>query len=88
VQPADFDKNGRSDFFLLNSNGIWYRVTNSNTGFTYVSGGWRPGWATTIVDLNGDGRSDVFLFDPLTREWYQAVATPSAFAYTAGKFTR
>jgi hypothetical protein len=86
VQPADFDGNGETDLFLYNANGVWYKVINTGTGFTYFNGGWRL-WETTIEDLNGDGKSDVFLYNPGTGVWYQALTTtPGAFAYTTGGF--
>jgi hypothetical protein len=30
-------------------------------------------WQTVVTDLNGDGRSDVYLHNSLTRLWYQAI---------------
>jgi len=86
VTPADFDRDGRTDFFLYHSSGSWYTAINTGSAFIYVNGGWAH-WTMTVNDLNGDGASDVFLFDPLTRIWYQAfTTTPGAFRYTTGLF--
>jgi hypothetical protein len=61
-------------------------VLNDGTAFEHIAGGWAR-WTISVTDLNGDGRSDVFLFDPATGQWYQALTTtPGAFAYTSGAF--
>jgi hypothetical protein len=52
--------------------------------FTYFSGGWSS-WTTSITDLNGDGRSDVLLYNPANGVWVQALSLASGgFAYVAG----
>ena len=32
-------------------------------GFQYACGGWRAGWQAHVADLDGNGLSDVFLYD-------------------------
>lgn len=88
VQIADFDANGSTDLFLYNASGTWYKVINTGSAFTYSTGGWAL-WSTTVVDLNGDAKSDVFLVNPSTGKWYQALTTtPGEFMYTTGSFPR
>ena len=83
---ADFDNNGITDVFLYHSNNSWYKVINSGSAFSYFAGGW-DSWTPTIADLNGDGRSDVLLYDPASGVWFQALTTtPGAFTYTTGMF--
>ena len=61
-------------------------MINTGSGFTYFAGGWAQ-WETIVSDLNGDGKSDVVLYDPEDRAWYQAITTtPGAFSYTTGIF--
>ena len=87
VHAADFNGDGRSDLFLYNlASGVWYKVVNTGTDFTYFSGVWGH-WTTTVSDLTGDGHSDLFLHDPATGVWYQAITTtPGDFSYTSGQF--
>ena len=84
VRPADFNANGLTDLFLYNSSGVWVKVINTGTAFTYVGGGWRL-WESSIVDLNGDGNSDVFLYDRPSGVWVRAVTNSAGqFVYNSG----
>jgi hypothetical protein len=86
VQVADFDANGISDLFLYGASGAWYKVLNNGSTFSYFGGGWAL-WQTAVSELNGDGKSDVFLYDRWSRLWYRAITTtPGAFTYTTGTF--
>ena len=59
---------------------------NNGAGFTYYPGTWAR-WTTSIVDFDGDGKSDVLLLDPASGFWYQGLSTvPSTFSYTSGTF--
>ena len=49
---------------------------------------WQPGFAATIADFNGDGRSDVFFYNPRTGAWAQWItkAVTLEFMQRAGRF--
>jgi hypothetical protein len=88
VRPADFDGNGVTDLFLINSSGDWFKAVNSGAAFSYFNGGWAQ-WETTVADLNGDSKSDIFLIDRSSGVYFEALTTtPGAFTYTTGQFTQ
>jgi hypothetical protein len=37
-----------------------------------------PGWSIVVADLNGDGRSDLFLYHPSVGTWFAAIRTAAA----------
>lgn len=80
IYPADFDANGRADLlFYSPHDGHWMRAVNDGAGgFSSVSSGpggsgqpphWGAGLVPTVVDLNGDGRSDLFTYHKETGAW-------------------
>jgi hypothetical protein len=89
VYPADFDRDGRTDFLLYNpANGRAATVLtvlrdDDTLGFAYVEYAWSPGWSITVADLDGDGRSDVFVYDAISGRWVRCISQPDhSFAYT------
>jgi hypothetical protein len=92
VQPADFDGNRLTDFFLYSpSSGAWRKAVNNGAGdFAYFNSTWSPGWQTYIVDFNGDGRSDVFLYSFTNGLWFRCTSVGSGtgdFACVAGSWS-
>lgn len=93
IHPADFDGNGLTDFLLYNpTNGVFYRAIKNAAGsvsgpFRYYTGGWAAGWTIKILDLNGDGLSDVFLYNQATGVWYRCISSAvisNGFSYSGG----
>ena len=71
--------------------GVYYKVISAATATRSPMRprrrAWAPDWTPFIVDLNGDGRSDVFLYDAGNGVWYRAVSTgdgTGGFDYTVG----
>jgi hypothetical protein len=78
---ADFDGDGRADVLL--QTGASWRIVLS-TGRT-PAGTWDRAWAVYPADLNGDGLSDLLLYDRTTGAWSQAINVGSGrFVYTSG----
>ena len=87
---ADFDGDGRSELFLYASAGTPivgrnFVVRAVGNTFEYTEGmRWGPNWTVTIADLDGDGRSDIFLYDPATGWWYEVFKDGAADSYYSG----
>src|SRR5256885_8641010 len=45
--------------------------------FTYTSDRWSTGWTFTTGDFDGDGRIDLFLYNPATGWWYEGISNGS-----------
>ena len=68
--------------------GGWNIVMSESGTPTYASGTWRPGLTAATGDLDGDGRTDVFLYDAATGAWVGGVARVSdRFAYRSGQWS-
>ena len=66
-------------------------MTNQATaGFSEVIGSWDAGWQISPVNLNGDGYTDFFLYDPVRGIWVQALnhGGDGSFTYTLGNWDR
>ena len=62
-----------------------WRAYDPGTGdFDYTLGTWAPGWQIIPVDFNGDGKSDLFLYNKLTGDWYRVLLDGTDFQYTRG----
>jgi hypothetical protein len=89
IYNADFDGDGRSELFLYANAGTAvagrnFVVRTLGDTFTYEEGmRWGANWTVTITDLDGDGRSDIFLYDPTTGWWYE-VFKDGADSYYSG----
>lgn len=93
VFGADFNGDGTQDVLAYNATtGAWTRALARNIActaaapcmnslFDSISGTWAPGWQPLILDANGDGRADVFLYNPGNGQWFIALTDP------AGNFT-
>jgi hypothetical protein len=42
---------------------------------------WETGWTVRLGDFDGNGRADVFLYNPASGKWQEAVYTASGFTY-------
>ena len=93
VYPADFDGNGRTDLFIYNdagaadiNHGRWFRVmTQPDASFSYVAGDvrWADAWTITPADFDGDGRTDLFLYDA-AGHWFTVQFTDTSATYVGG----
>ena len=70
---------GATDLFLLNAAGVHVSaLSRAGGGFDYVGGPqWAPGWTVAAGDLNGDGRTDLFLYNPANGFWAEAFSDGS-----------
>lgn len=98
VQLADFNGDGMQDVFAYNpTTGEWSKSTNrgrtvlecpglcSQQRFDIYRGVWGTGWRITVFDANGDGKTDLFLYNPASGRWFIATAAGAGdFAYTEG----
>jgi VCBS repeat protein len=98
VFPADFNGDGRGDLFLYNGNpiatdvnsGRWFRVmTQPDGSFVYIEGDvrWASGWQITTADFDGDGRTDLFLYDANGR-WFTVQFTATSAIYNGGLWAK
>lgn len=81
----------RTDGTTFNAvTGLWELRLSNGTTFSGISGSgiWWQGWQRHVMDLNGDGISDFFLYDPATGVWFQCVMGlpegPRAQCYQGG----
>jgi hypothetical protein len=64
----------RTDAFRFNSvTGEFGAFFNDGSSFGFYGNGgaWWPDWQRHVLDLNGDRKSDMFLYDPATGVWFQ-----------------
>ena len=77
---ADFNGDNLDDIFVYNrSSGHWYQCLNKGVDLTppfeYVSGAaWPANQDVVIGDFDGDGKADVFTYDPETGAWTEYLA--------------
>jgi hypothetical protein len=90
VSVADFNGDGRDDFFLYSSRtGDWFKVINTNAVRVV-----RSGMADRVQharrgperrDFDGDGRSDLFIHRPIGGEYYKPISLgDGSFRYVGG----
>ena len=66
---GDFDGDGRDDVLLAPGDGRWLVSNGGTTGWRTANSG-VPNDNLAVVDLAGDGKSDVFRVDPATGLWW------------------
>src|SRR6185503_13459762 len=62
-------------------------VINTGGALAYFTQGWQPGFAVHIVDLDGDGQSDAFIYNVTTGAWFTCISTGNGtggFTYGSG----
>jgi hypothetical protein len=67
---------------------VWWTAAFSSRGVSESIGQWTLGWHAATGDLNGDGRSDVLLYDPLSGLGFRFhTVTPGVFDYRPETWT-
>jgi hypothetical protein len=96
IKSGDFNGDGRSDLFFYDEVlGGWFKGISTTpqggpVSYSYAGGTWSPGWSVAILDLNGDGLADVFLYNPATGDWYRGTSTGDGtgdFSFSAGRWS-
>ncbi len=92
VQPGGgnvaLNSDTTADVFAYNvDTGYWARelssfpAVNFERAFTEASSGWSPAWDVRGGDFNADGRTDFFLYNRTTGQWFKAINTGTDFTY-------
>lgn len=93
IKPGDFDGDGRTDLFFYDAvTGAWFKgisttPPNGPVSYSFTGGTWSPGWSVAVLELNGDGRADVFLYNVDSGAWYRGVSEGDGtgdFGFTGG----
>jgi hypothetical protein len=72
LYPGDFSGDGLTDLILHRpATGDYFVAITAWFGFTYTRGGWTPGFAPTVMDLDANNRADLFLYDRNTGQWFE-----------------
>lgn len=96
IYPADFNGDGRADLFLYNQNsssdansGLWFRVLSEADGsFSYFAGDvrWSNAWTVTPADFNGDGQTDLFLYNTTSGQYFRVTFVNGVATYEGGRW--
>jgi subtilisin family serine protease len=84
---VDLNSDGSGDVFLYNrATGARKFELTSPAGFVETASAWDPGWQVYPANLNADGYTDFFLYDPERGYWIQALNSggDGTFTYTLG----
>jgi len=69
--PADYDGDGKADFVVYSSAGLWYGLKSSTNYTTTLSVNWGgSGYLPVKGDFDGDGKADLAVYVPSTGNWY------------------
>jgi hypothetical protein len=59
---------------------------NTGAGFSYTSGaGWVAGWTPLVMDVNADGKADLFLYNKVTGLWFELEGNGAGQFTTVGQ---
>ncbi len=84
---VDFDGILTDIFFYSSTTGQWARKPNGGGSLQNNQlGTWAPGWQIHVMDLDGDGYSDLFLYDPATGLWEKEISRPAGFIRFSGQW--
>lgn len=76
------------DFFIAHHDTSGTGGRNGTGDFTYTRGTWQTGWLMKAADLNGDTAIDLFMYNPETGQWVQAINNRTGgFSYFSGSFS-
>ncbi len=99
VLPADFDGDGIADIYMFNSSTgdhiVWLNAGNATFPAPSPDYNWRSGgghgtdYAVQLGDFNGDGKTDIYMYNPNTGDhivWLNSGegSFPSAYAWQSG----
>jgi hypothetical protein len=96
IESGDFNGDGRSDLFFYDvAIGTWFKGISTTppggpASYNFHGGTWSPGWSVAVLELNGDGRADVFLYDAVSGAWYRGVSSGDGtgdFSFVGGTWS-
>jgi hypothetical protein len=88
IVPADFTGNGLSDVFSLTRRGRWQVATFTAGGVTVNGGQWAAGWSARRGEFNGDGVTDLFLYNPTNGQFRVVLRKGTEFTVLRGTWGR
>lgn len=90
VRLADLDADGLGDALISQPDtGIWYAAIGSPGSFRYAPGQFTVAGEPLALNLDGDARSDVFVYDRRTGQWLQGISQGNGtFLTTTGDWPR